>query len=113
MRYFTIDEFDCTETGENEMDQYFLDALDALRKVCGFPFHISSGFRSVKHSKEKNKDKPGTHTEGIAADIIVSGGNRRYVLVNNAIKLGFTGIGVGKGFVHVDTRPGPAMMWSY
>lgn len=113
MRYFDLSEFYCSETGENDMDQDFLDKLDTLRGVCGFPFNINSGYRSVKHSKESSKPEPGTHTQGIAADIAVNGGRQRYVIVNNAVRLGFTGIGIAKTFIHVDARSGPAMMWGY
>jgi hypothetical protein len=35
------------------------------------------------------------------------------VIVKNAIELGFTGIGVASSFVHVDTREGDPVMWTY
>ena len=113
MRHFALDDFKCSETGKNAMDLYFLDALDELREQSGFPFKVNSGYRSPTHSIEAAKDKPGVHSKGIAADIAVNGGNQRHVLVSNAVRLGFTGIGIAKTFIHVDTRPGPAMMWSY
>lgn len=113
MRYFTIDEFDCKETGENEMDEGFLGRLDQLREACDFPFQVNSGFRSRLHSKEKKKAKGGTHTQGIAADIRVSGGAQRRKIVDKAIAHGFNGIGVAKTFVHVDTRETTPVMWIY
>jgi len=112
-RYFKREEFDCKETGENEMSDRFLSLLDDLRHRCAFPFVINSGFRSVKHSKEVVKDEPGMHTKGEAADIRVSGGRQRYLLVENAMECGFTGIGVGKTFIHVDLRGNQLMMWGY
>jgi len=112
-RYFKLKEFDCRETGENEMESRFIALLDTLRYDCGFPFVIKSGYRSPDHSEEVVKDKPGMHTEGLAADIKISGGVQRYALVEAAIQHGFTGIGVAKTFVHVDLREGPIVMWVY
>ena len=111
-RYFERSEFDCHETGENEMETRFISLLDTLRHECGFAFHINSGFRSVKHSKEIVKDEPGMHTTGLACDVRIEGGSQRYVLVEMAIAHGFTGIGVAEGFIHVDLREN-AVMWTY
>ena len=41
-RYFKLSDFDCQETGENEIDLDFVMALDELRDDCGFPFIITS-----------------------------------------------------------------------
>jgi hypothetical protein len=46
-KYFKLTDFDCQETGENEMDVEFIKALDHLRAACNFPFMITSGFRSA------------------------------------------------------------------
>lgn len=113
MIYFTLDEFDCQETGENEMNHEFLSKLDKLRYRCGFPFVITSGYRSPRHSVEVVKDRPGQHAQGRAVDIRVSGGNQRFIIIREALRIGFTGIGVAKGFVHVDTRTTTEVLWSY
>lgn len=34
-------------------------------------------------------------------------------VVENAVKLGFTGIGVAKSFVHVDIRETTPVLWCY
>jgi uncharacterized protein YcbK (DUF882 family) len=113
-RYFQIEDFACQETGENEIRYDFVSALDDLRGVCGFPFIITSGYRSPTHSAEARKARPGQHTLGIAADIKVTGGAQRHAIVSNAIKLGiFKGIGVAKTFIHVDTRDTDPMIWTY
>ena len=112
-RYFKLSDFDCQETGENEMDLNFILRLDHLRDLCGFPFIITSGYRSPKHSIEAKKASPGTHTKGIAADIRVSGGVERMEIIKNALKLGFTGIGVHKSFIHVDSRSTVPVVWPY
>ena len=116
-KYFKIEDFDCQETGDNEMDVEFIHKLDQLREACGFPFIITSGFRSKDHSIEKRKEKAGTHAQGIAADIKVSGGDQRYKIVEQAIQQGFTGIGIARTFIHVDSRvigdSEAPVMWCY
>ena len=113
LKYFKVEDFNCQETGENEMSPDFLQKLDALREVCGFPFIITSGYRSPNHSIEAKKSKPGTHSQGIAADIKVVGGAQRMAIIRNASIMGFNGIGVAKGFVHVDTRETTPVAWKY
>lgn len=112
--YFKRSEFKCKETGKNCIDDDFIMRLDNLRYMCGFPFVITSGYRSPEHSVEKKKATPGTHAQGIAADIAVSSGTQRAKIVEEALKLGFTGIGVAKGFVHVDVRDSEQpVLWVY
>src|SRR5210317_2604294 len=114
LKYFTLDEFDCKETGQNKMSNNFLIMIDRLREECGFPFVITSGYRAPEHSAEKDKLTKGRHTQGIAADIAVSNGYQRYMIVEKAIELGFKGIGVADGFVHVDLRNvADPVMWTY
>jgi uncharacterized protein YcbK (DUF882 family) len=116
-KYFKLEDFDCQETGDNEMNVEFIHKLDQLREACGFPFIITSGFRSKDHSIEKRKEKAGTHAQGIAADIRARNGNERYKIVEEAIKLGFTGVGIARTFIHVDSRIVGAdkapVMWCY
>jgi len=113
MKHFKLSEFDCQETGENEMNPDILAKIDMLREECGFPFVITSGYRSPNHTIEKRKTKPGTHAQGIAADIKVTNGVDRITIVSKALYLGFTGIGVDAGFIHVDTRETTPVMWAY
>jgi uncharacterized protein YcbK (DUF882 family) len=112
-KYFDISEFRCRETGENDMDESFIHMLDELRERCGFSFVITSGYRSIKHTAERSKEKGGTHTQGIAADIAVSNGEQRMKIVREALEMGFGGIGVARTFVHVDMRATTPVMWTY
>ena len=113
LKYFKLSEFDCQQTGENLMVPEFLLMLDALRHECGFSFTITSGYRSPNHSIEAAKAKPGTHAQGIAADIGTTDAHQRFVIVSNAVKLGFQGIGVARSFIHVDSRKTAPKVWSY
>ena len=114
LKHFTREEFDCQVTGTNNMEMEFLEKLDELRAYCGFPFVITSGYRHpTMHPIENKKEVPGTHAQGIAADIKITNAADRFSLVNNAVKLGFTGIGVASDFIHVDTRGTTPVIWIY
>jgi len=96
------------------MDPEFLENLDRLREICGFPFRITSGWRDATHPVEARKEKPGTHQQGIAADIAVTNGLDRLTLVREAVRMdSFNGIGIGDGFVHLDGRKTTPVMWTY
>ena len=86
------------------MEDEFLLKLDQLRDNCGFPFVITSGYRSPSHPIEAKKDVPGTHAQGIAADIKITNSAQRYTIIREALAHGFTGLGVAGDFIHVDTR---------
>lgn len=113
MRNFELSEFACSHTGKNKMDSSFLSKLDELRDRCGFPFVITSAYRDITHPVEAKKNKGGTHTQGIAADIRVSNGTQKYTIVKEAMAMGFTGIGIANTFIHVDTRTTTPVIWTY
>jgi uncharacterized protein YcbK (DUF882 family) len=113
MRYFKRSDFNCQETGENEMNEDFLIKLDDLRHECGFPFFITSGYRDKTHSIEAAKKNPGTHAQGIAADIKVNSGAEAFAILEKAPAMGFTGIGLHHNFVHLDIRKSVPVAWCY
>lgn len=113
LKHFKRDEFVCSHTGKERMNYAFLQRLDELREHCGFPFRITSGYRDKTHPIEARKTKPGTHSEGIAADIACTDSWHRFLIVSWALSMGFTGIGIAHTFVHVDTRDDEARLWTY
>ncbi len=114
LEFFTLEEFNCRVTGDNKMEPEFLQKLDRLRGECGFPFVITSGYRHpIEHPIEAAKVVPGTHAQGIAADIQIKSSSQRFIIVQKALEIGFKGIGIAKTFVHVDTRGTTPVMWLY
>lgn len=124
-KYFKPDEMKCKcgqcgSTG-HEMDNNFMAKLDLLRDKCNFPLVITSGYRCPDYNaKVAGTGKSGPHTTGKAADIAIDR-MKAYHLLDYAMQLGFTGIGIdqkGNGrFIHLDTltseesfRP---CVWSY
>lgn len=100
---FSPSEFACKHTGELVVDTEFLDKLQQFRLFCGFPFIITSGYRHPTHPVERNKSRPGSHTLGCAADIRYQNGIELYNIITNFARFGFTGIGIAKTYVHLDS----------
>lgn len=112
LNYFKLSDFNCKETGKNEMQESFLLRLDALREACGFPFIITSGYRAPEHSIESKKLTPGTHAQGIASDIRANN-VQAYIIMREAFKMDFGGIALGDRFVHIDDRDSINVTWRY
>ena len=99
-------EFSCTCCGVASMDPTFLNRLQELRTLLAFPLYINSGFRCAKHNRAVGGGLP--HTLGKAADIAIAG-RRAHKLIDVAIFLDFSGIGVrqhglyDRRFIHLDT----------
>jgi len=112
---FDKSEFDCKETGANEMTHHFMTLLQKLRTAYGKSIVPSSGYRSPKHSAEAHKEAPGTHAQGIAVDIPCRGKDA-YTIIELGLNFGFKGIGISqkgdKRFIHLDLREFPTI-WSY
>jgi zinc D-Ala-D-Ala carboxypeptidase len=100
---FKPSEFDCKGTGTIAVDPSSLDKLQALRTRIGRPFTIVSGYRSPQHNKAVGGAARSKHMEGIAFDVHMGGINQEG-FVQEARKLGFTGIGYYDTFTHIDTR---------
>lgn len=91
-------------------DAEFLDALEALRAQVGRPLKINSGHRCAIWNSVVG-GAPASRHRRIAVDIALKGHDRR-ALVEAAERLGFTGIGIAKTFLHLDRRETPAR-WTY
>ena len=91
---FSHSELACSETGECEMDETFMDRLQLLRDHYGHPLTITSGYRSPAHSTEVAKSSgPGTHAKGRAVDIACAGVDA-YKVLTEALVCKFTVVGV-------------------
>lgn len=97
--------------GEYWHDPVFLDRLEALRAAMAAPLTITSGRRCALHNAEVGGAPLSRHKRSIAADIAL-GGHDPAGLARAARAAGFTGIGFGRTFLHVDARARPAR-WHY
>ena len=116
MKHFTLDEFDCPSlpnSGKN-MDTNFLTKLEEAREIAGVPFKITSGNRTKEHNEAVGGVPNSSHLIGVAADIAVSSGSERYIILNALLKAGFKRIGVAKTFIHCDTDDSKSnSVWTY
>ncbi|NLJ34249.1 MAG: DUF882 domain-containing protein [Firmicutes bacterium] len=104
---FRLREFQCACCGQVKLHPYLVQRLQALRERLGRPVLINSGYRCKKHNAAVGGAPQSLHLEGMAADIRVAG-IAASKLGHLSEALGFTGIGIYPGFVHVDIRPGKA-----
>ena len=89
--------------------------LDVARNLSGVPYHVNSGFRCPAHNLEVGGSETSPHLKGFAADIQAKTDFYKFRIVMGAILAGFTRIGVGKTFVHLDCDPDKNgdRMWDY
>lgn len=104
IKSFQPQEFDSPdEPGSGyRMNISFIEILDKIRKQCGFPFHVHSGFRTPAHNAEVAVVEKSAHTFGVAADIGVSTSGELFAVVQAALANGITRIGIGHTFIHLD-----------
>ena len=115
-KFFSFSEFDCPslpDSGKN-MDINFIYKLEHARELAGIPFKITSGYRTKEHNAEVGGVPNSSHLVGVAADIAVSSGNERYIILNALIKAGFKRIGIAKTFIHCDLSETKSnSVWTY
>tara|TARA_R100001480_G_scaffold23094_4_gene33338 strand:+ start:981 stop:1388 length:408 start_codon:yes stop_codon:yes gene_type:complete len=113
-------EFECScrcETGE--MDMGHIEKLQELRDAMGVALKVTSGIRCEEHNNVIRGAKKSWHVprSGIcyASDIAFAHGSRNnsrtlklYVLAD---QLGFKGLGLYRGRIHTDSRPGKKARW--
>ena len=77
--------------------------LDAMRGECGFPFKITSGYRTPAYNATlKDSVIDSAHCLGLAVDIYCVDSGNRDAIIDSAKKYGITRIGLDHTFVHVD-----------
>ena len=102
---FTDDEFKCPccrEFVDSLPFRAFLAKLQDARNLAGIPFAITSGYRCEEHNAAVGGKEDSSHMKGVAADIRVRTSSERFVILNGLMKAGFTRLGIGKDFIHVD-----------
>lgn len=104
----------CMEEGiKKELVDKIQDAHDMLPEHS-FIF-INSGYRCQKHNEIVGSVPDSAHTKGLAADIKCEDSKERFNLVTALFEVGFTRMGIGRTFIHVDldkTKPRNAI-WTY
>lgn len=94
------------------MDKAFMVKLQALRDEWGGRLLISSGSRCSAWNAKVGGSPNSMHMQGLAADIRLDSADQGPRISAIAEKVGFSGIGVGKAFIHVDCGE-PGRRWRY
>lgn len=121
-KYFKLSEFaspDQPDSGDM-MDELFIETLDIARDIYGYPMIINSGFRTIDHNQKLKEmgykvAKNSSHLLGLAADIHCVDSKKRFLLIEALLDAGFTRIGIGDTFIHVDgdTDKAQCVIWTY
>lgn len=118
VEYFTAVEMRCKcgcRAGAELMDVGLLRKLDGVRKLYAMPIVINSGYRCKIHNRAVGGGTQSSHLVGKAVDVRVKTDLARYKLILCFIAVGFSRIGIGKGFIHVDVdeTKNNKRMWIY
>lgn len=114
---FSLSEFACKDAKGTPVPEKYMGNvkelaknLQTLRDAIGEPLYISgSGYRTPAHNKKVGGAKQSQHLTANAADISAKNYTPKQLkaIVERLIKEGklwFGGIGLYKGFLHVDCR---------
>lgn len=102
-KYFTEKEFHCDGVNCFDlMNHDLIERLDIARDMCGFPFHITSSWRSKKKNQEVNGKSNSSHLTGNAVDLSCTNSTTRMYMIEALLTAGFTRIGISNRFIHVD-----------
>lgn len=114
---FSLSEFACHDKDGTPVPQQYLknvqrvaNQLQILRDYLGEPVRILSGYRTPSHNKKVGGATRSYHLTASAADIAVKSKSPKQLaaIVERLIAKGslkFGGLGLYKGFIHLDIRP--------
>jgi uncharacterized protein YcbK (DUF882 family) len=106
--HFSLREFQCSCGCEQvKIHPLLIEKLERIRENTGVPVLVLSGYRCPRHNAEVGGVKGSYHLKGMAADVRLKGvGNE--ILLAEAERIGFGGIGKYPDFIHLDVRRGKA-----
>jgi len=113
--HFAPEEFACPCCGRSEVKPELVERLNAAREIFGKPMTVSSGFRCERHNRAVGGKPDSAHLAGEAADLVFQSGADMFAAYDALKRAGFTRLGVGNHFIHVDianSLPRPAL-WGY
>lgn len=119
-KFITPQEWACHGDGSLLVVPAFMDKLELLRAQTNIPLRFTSAYRSPQYNLQvAESGLSGPHTTGRACDLHVVSGMEAGKLIDAAMGLGFTGIGVkvcgppAGWFVHCDDVHPALTVWSY
>ncbi|MCJ7749290.1 MAG: D-Ala-D-Ala carboxypeptidase family metallohydrolase [Desulfobacterales bacterium] len=110
---FRVSELSCRCGCRKPPDPHLTLRLQTLRDYLNKPLVINSGARCEAYNTAVGGEPGSLHLQGLAVDIKCLDSAFRLQLIEAALRLGFTGIGVKQGMVHIDLRPSIPVFWLY
>ena len=111
--YFKPTEFTCDfKPALDNMTPVFLEKLVRLRDRCGFPFVLTSTYRSPAKNKRVGGAQNSMHLQGRAVDIMCISGAARWEIIRHATEMGLS-VRVMERAIHVDDRESPVIFHYY
>lgn len=104
---FNPHEVSCKHCGELHYDATAMNKLQRLRDLWGRPIVINSGHRCKSHNNNVGGSPTSQHLK-IAFDCRIAK-DMQDEFIHLAKQVGFTGIGIYRSFVHLDS--GPQRTW--
>jgi len=100
---------------KHDMDPDFMARLNVARFLSGVPYPLTSAFRTVEYEHSKGRSGSSSHTKGVAVDIAAPRSRTRALILKGLIAAGFSRIGIGEDFIHVDADPDKDqnVIWHY
>jgi uncharacterized protein YcbK (DUF882 family) len=117
IKHFKPSEFDDpTRPGSGEAMRWeIVSKLNSIRSTIGRPLIVTSGFRTEEHNAEVGGVDSSAHTGGYAVDIACRDSRLRFLIIQAALNVGISRIGIAKSFVHLDADPSKPVQvaWLY
>lgn len=122
--HFSREEFACKDgCGFDDVSMLLVDRLESARSYScvkagrDIKYVITSGCRCSDYNLAVGGSPDSAHLYGEAADIEVSNSRNRFYIIYGLIMAGFTRIGIGKDFIHVDVSVSASkpydVCWTY
>jgi len=101
--------------GLMNMQETTMQKVERARVIAGIPFGVNSASRCLIRNEAEGGTDESSHLDGWALDIAVTSSRARFIILKALMTVGFTRIGIGKNFIHVDDDPtkAPDVSWVY
>lgn len=101
--FLNISDFECPCCRISKVEKGFLKLVNSFIRQYGIIDKENiGGYRCAKHNAATGGSKGSAHLKGLAIDIPVKSAREKRKMVRLADRMGFRGIGVYNGHIHLD-----------
>lgn len=105
----------CGDDHPQIINAELISRLDFARTRANVPFKITSGYRCEKHNDSIGASSTSSHLKGVAADIACAESQKRFIIIEALLWVGFKRIGIAIDFIHcdLDSQKTTPCVWLY